>query len=301
VKVTGSAPAALTRGVEWARKHRRALALALAGAALVAVLYPRYAEVCTTTKQTGNQRCASYRVALVPLIKLLNLVENHDGAIVGFGTLAVAFFTFTLWRTTKGTLDHLRREFEAEHRPWIPADVQLASGWTWTPEGEGRVTLRFALRNIGRSPATNVDVRTEIFPLGWGFLDPPAAQKKLSQSERRGPIAPGEGMGRTIFPDSAPPSMDISMAIGAADFEKSRMAWKDKYPELNHTTVTPVIVGCITYRFLGEKHQTGFILKLSRIDPANPRITLVLDPAQGNMPIDQLRLADYYVGSAVID
>jgi hypothetical protein len=146
-----------------------------------------------------------------------------------------------------------------------------------------------------------VNIRTEIFPLGWGFPDPPAEQKKLSQSERRDTIAPGEGMGWTIFPASAPRYLDITMSIGAGDFEKSRLAWKEKYPAVNHTTVTPIIVGCITYRFIGEQHQTGFMLELSRTDPANPRITLVLDRAQGDIPMDRLRLADYYIGSAVID
>jgi len=228
-------------------------------------------------------------------------IKHHDSAIVALSTLVIAIFTATLWWTTRGTLTHLRREFEAEHRPWIPPDIQLASGWTWTPDGEGHVTLRFTLRNTGRSPATNVNVRTEIFPLGWGFPAPPAAQKQLSQAERRDPIAPGEGMGWTIFPDSAPRYLDISMSIGAAAFEQSRLAWKEQYPEVDHRTVTPIIVGCITYRFVGEQHQTGFMLELSRTDPANPLITLVLNPAHGDVPITLLRLADYYVGSAVID
>ncbi len=294
----------LTRAAQWARKHWRPLALSLAGVALVgvAVLYPRYGEVCTTSKQTGNRHCATYHVALVPIIELADFIENHDAAIVALGTLAIAAFTCTLWWTTRGTLAHLRREFEAEHRPWIPPDIQLASGWTWTADGEGRVTLRFTLRNIGRSPATNVNVRTEIFPSGWGFPNPAAAQKKLSQSERRDPIAPGEGMGWTIFPNSAPRYLDITMSISAADFEKSRLAWKATYPELdNNTTVSPVIVGCITYRFVGEQHQTGFMLELSRIEPGEFHRTFVLDPAHGEIPIDRLRLADYYVGSAVID
>ena len=136
--------------------------------------------------------------------------------------------TLLLWLTTRGTLQHLRREFQVEYRPWIPPEIELASGWTWTPQGEGRVTLRFTLRNIGRSPATNVDVRTEIFPYGLGFLETPAAvQKKLSQSKRRDALAPGEGMGWTIFPNSAPRYVERIMSIGAVDLEKSRLAWKE--------------------------------------------------------------------------
>lgn len=37
--------------------------------------------------------------------------------IVAFGTLAIAIFTWRLWLTTKGTLEHLEREFVANHRP----------------------------------------------------------------------------------------------------------------------------------------------------------------------------------------
>jgi len=264
-----------TRSLDWTRQHSRALALSAAGLAVgtVALLHPPLGE----------------------------FIKHYDSAIVALSTLVIAIFTFTLWWTTKGTLTHLRREFEAEHRPWIPPDIQLASGWTWTPDGEGHVTLRFTLRNIGRSPATNVNVRTEIFPHGWGFPDPPAAQKKLSQGERRDPIAPGEGMGWTLFPDSAPRYLEISMSIGAAAFEQSRQAFKEKFPEANITTVVPIIVGCITYRFVGEQHQTGFVLDLHRIEPAHPHAHFALDPAQGDIPINLLRLADYYVGSAVID
>lgn len=92
----GSSRGALTWAVEWARTYWRALALSFVGAALLAVevvvLYPRYAEVCTTSKQTGNHHCATYHVALVPLIEIGDFVENHDGAIVALGTLAIAAF-----------------------------------------------------------------------------------------------------------------------------------------------------------------------------------------------------------------
>ncbi len=207
-----------------------------------------------------------------------------------------------LWWTTRETLSHLRREFEAAHRPWIPASIQLASDWTWTPEGEGRVTLRFALRNIGGSPATNVDVRTEMFPLGWGFPDPAAAQKKLAKAEQTGPIGPGEGMGMTIFPGDAPRYLDISMPMSAADLERHRQAFKEKFPEASiASSFTAVIVGTIAYRFSGVKHQTGFILELQRIDPAHPNARFALDHAQGNIPIGRLNLSDFWVGSAVID
>ena len=265
------------RATAWIRKHRRWLSLPLIGVLLVLVL------------------------ALFPIREIGDFVDNHNGAIVALATLAVAAFTGTLWWTSKSTLSHLRREFEATHRPWIPPDIQLASGWTWTPDGDGQVTLRFTLQNIGSSPATNVDVRTRIFPLGWGFLSPPEAQKSLSQSERRDPIAPGEGMGWTIFPNSPPRILDITMSISAADLEKSRLAFKAEFPEINITTVHPIIVGCITYRFIGEQHQTGFIVELSRIDIDKPHLTFVLDPVQGNIPIGRLRLSDYHVGSAVID
>lgn len=217
------------------------------------------------------------------------------------GGLFVA--TLLLWLTTRGTLQHLRREFEAEHRPWIPPDIQLASGWTWTPDGEGHVTLRFTLRNIGRSPATNVDIRTQIFPHGWGFPTPQEAQQGLSQSERRGPVAPGEGFGLTLFPGVTPHYRDISMSISAADLEKSRVAFKEKFPEETFVAITPIIVGCISYRFIdgAETHQSGFILQLHRTDSGHPGIIFVLDRAQGDIPIERLRLANYEIRSAVTD
>lgn len=237
----------------------------------------------TRAPPSAEQRLADYTRALTWLT----------------GGLFVA--TLLLWWTTRGTLQHLRQDFEAQHRPWIPPDIQLASGWTWTPAGDGRITLRFTLRNTGRSPATNVNVRAEIFPSGMGFPDPSAAQKRLSQSEQGAPIAPGAGMGFTIFPEIARQGIGVTMSLSAADVEKARLWFKETYPDGNYVGFTPIIIGCITYRFLGVKHQTGFILELSRTDPMHPHSDFVLDPAGGNIPIERLRLLDYFGGSAVID
>ena len=205
-----------------------------------------------------------------------------------------------LWLSTQSTLKHLRQEFEAQHRPWIPPDIHLDSAWTWTPEGDGHVTLRFDLRNIGRSPATNVDVHTEMFPR-WGFPEPAAAQKKLAESKRRDLNAPGEAAGWTIFPGEPAKSLGMSVSISAADLETSRLAFKEKFPETSITTVTPIIIGCITYRFLGKQHQTGFVLKLKAKNEAPPNDDFALDPVQGNIPIERLELRDAYLGNAVID
>ncbi len=237
------------------------------------------------------------------------LGENQDAA-VAVATIFMALFTGTLWwatikmqRVSEETLVHLRREFEAEHRPWIPADVQVEGGWRWTREGDGRVALRFMLRNVGRSPATNVEIEPRMFPLGWGFPDPPTAQKELSLSVRRGPISPGQGMGLTLFPDSPPRPFIYDIAVGAADIKRSQQAFKEMYPDAPAAPafITPIIVGCILYRFLGEQHQTGFMFEVGRVDPDTPNVTLTLDPARGDIPPGQLRLKEFWVGSAIID
>jgi len=107
-------------------------------------------------------------------------------------------------------------------------------------------------------------------------------------------------MGHTIFPGDEG-SQTISLPLSAADLEKAHTALKEKFPETSLTGFMPVIVGCIVYRFLGEQHQTGFILQLDRTDPSNPNISLTLDRKQGDIPVTLLRLTDYYVGSAIVD
>ncbi len=286
---------------EWIHKYRGPLAGLFVGVVLIvverAVLYPQYEQVCTTTKQTGHHHCATYHVALIPLIEIGDFVENHDGAIVAIGTIVIAVFTYTLWWTTRGTLDQLRREFEAEYRPWIPTNIRLASGWTWTPDGEGRVTLQFLLRNTGKSPATYVDVRAEMFPRGWGFPDPAVAQRRLCETEW------GGGMRWTIFPGDDSRSVEISLPLSAKDLERSRQALIENVPgtEKSAVGVMPVVVGCITYRFIGKTRHTGFIVEVQRLDPTNPNVRLALDPTAGDIPISELHLSDFMVGSAAID
>jgi hypothetical protein len=68
----------------------------------------------------GNYYCTAYKIAAA----IGTFVDMHNGAVTALATLAVAAFTFTLWRSTKGMLaatnnsiNLARDEFISTHRP----------------------------------------------------------------------------------------------------------------------------------------------------------------------------------------
>jgi hypothetical protein len=85
-------------------------------------------------------------------------VESNDKVIIALGTLAIALFTFTLWRTTGRTLSHLEREFFAVHRPKLDLrQLSLVRGGSALIDNTGRI--EGVLTNVGGSTAIVIDSR----------------------------------------------------------------------------------------------------------------------------------------------
>jgi hypothetical protein len=272
-------------------------------------IYPS-AQICRPGAAVRS--CDSYHILFVALWYLHKVAIDYAAEITGLATILIAAFTATLWWTTRETLRHLSRQFETEQRPWIPPDVQLASGWRWTPEQNGEVTLRLTFRNTGGTPAMDVGVRTKIFPLPGhppGFLpDPVTEQRRLYEGEGQNSFSSGSDLrGLTIFPGAEPAVKDLTLTIPAAEIV-AHLGRTRGFPGIQqsfriNSDVTPVIVGTISYHFTWnhERHQTGFIIVLKRVDPGDPHTLRGIDPNLGYVPQDDLRISDYYRGSAIID
>jgi hypothetical protein len=90
------------------------------------------------------------------------ITDNRD-AVTALSTFAVAWFTFTLWRSTKGllgatkqTIDLTSRNFGAEHRPWVSITAKLNQ--LRLEKGALYISLRYTLKNPGNSPAGGIFV-----------------------------------------------------------------------------------------------------------------------------------------------
>ena len=65
--------------------------------------------------------------------------------------------------------------------------------------------------------------------------------------------------------------------------------------------IQPVLIGCLDYglSFENERHQTGFILQIHRLP--NPSGFIAIGPAFGDIPQEQLRLAQWATGNIIAD
>jgi hypothetical protein len=99
-----------------------------------------------------NYYCAAYKIA----VAIGTFVDTHNGAFTALSTLAVAAFTFTLWRSTKGMLaatnnsiNLARDEFISTNRPkLIVRQFQIDPITPGNP-----ITIHFAMVNIGSTEA----------------------------------------------------------------------------------------------------------------------------------------------------
>jgi len=94
----------------------------------------------------------AYKIA----VAVGTFLDTHNGAFTALATLAVAAFTFTLWRSTKGMLattnnsiNLARDEFISTHRPkLIVRQFQIDPVTPGNP-----ITIHFAMVNIGSTEA----------------------------------------------------------------------------------------------------------------------------------------------------
>jgi hypothetical protein len=191
----------------------------------------------------------------------VRVFDKHNGALV-------ALFTLTLWVTTQATLAHLRREFDAEHRPWMGVTVEYYRPFEFKPDGTGFVYLKLGFTNTGRVPATNVRSRYEIVPPNG---NPVAAQRRIAQ-EMMADNGKATEYGNSVFA-RLPATQNVHYDLSAGAVAEWR-AWREKNPSLIDTTYVHV-AGCATYGspLSKAKHQTGFIRELHRADyqPIDPK------------------------------
>jgi hypothetical protein len=124
-----------------------------------------YGEICEYNNATHQKDCAPYEFAPFICIKVFNALNDYGPSITALATVAIALFTYTLWkstteqaRVTNEALSLARDEFIATHRPKIIVrrfqitDKDL-------PEGKAPKIL-FIAQNIGDSAATITRVKS---------------------------------------------------------------------------------------------------------------------------------------------
>jgi hypothetical protein len=153
------------------------------------------------------------------------------------------------------------RALIAGQRPWLHVDVFIDGDMTFDDHGNALLPLVFILKNIGRSPATNVRVNPFI------FLDSPRHPRPIVEYKKFCDIIRGTHdhlMSHTLFPEEQPREISMYTSISSAQFEEHRESWAAHASEWKY--FSPHVIGCVSYSipFDDHQHQTGFMAQLKR-------------------------------------
>ena len=173
-----------------------------------------------------------------------------------------------------------RRQFEAEHRPWVAVNLELAGGISWDVNGLV-IPLYATFRNVGKSPA-----------IYYLQLASPSEDDGL-QSRQRIMNACGhvdetlEHFYDTLFP-GATNGERINLSISndqiQQQWERYRIKWqRDKVWKI----LTPIFVVCVGYKtpLVDRVFHTGEVYELSGKVPGKPGVRVALNFDDGNVSI----------------
>lgn len=73
-------------------------------------------NICKQDAETSQEVCTTHDPALVILFQGFKILQEGSETIIALGTLALAFFTFTLWRATNSMLVSAREDGERMER-----------------------------------------------------------------------------------------------------------------------------------------------------------------------------------------
>jgi hypothetical protein len=179
----------------------------------------------------------------------------------------------------------------SQERPWVSLDHVVFIEPLRVDGGAVHALLRFVLKNVGHSPATNVWVEPNLMLLNsWKSRTtrfPVDVQHEICDDPLR---FKSTNIGPVIFPNGEA-HIDYSLATSAEELAESRAN-----PDPSSKTLMPYLVGCVDYRFTfsAEHHQSGFIFAVyrKRRDSLSPFLStengtvepddLILDPTIGS-------------------
>jgi hypothetical protein len=166
--------------------------------------------------------------------------------------------------TARQSAEIAEKSLVAANRPWIKVDIQVGGAIVYNVNG-ANFTIRYILKNIGNSPATNV------------WTHPTAT---LMHPNRTEPFSPRDEMRKLIANLKGRPPAPFGFALFPGDTAVQDITVSVSNDEIKHATtlieaIYPTILGAVEYRsgFADKPHQTGFIFEIRRNDVPRPSTT----------------------------
>jgi hypothetical protein len=172
-----------------------------------------------------------------------------------------------------------RSQLELEHRPWVSADVSVASNLIFNEIG-AMLTLNVTMKNAGRSVAKNVSLWTSFVIDGVDGLI--QSHEKLCSVMKR-PENEKSGYGWLLFPEQG---VTESRPIIALQDGIKRGLETGPFKDIG--AVSFHIIGCVDYQSTldpKKHHQTRFVYLLGRVNSKTGMIMGTFDPNAPPEPI----------------
>ncbi len=112
---------------------------------LLSFLEPGYAHICENADNPHPANCPSYNVVAFFFSRFIGLTNQYGPAITAFATIAIGFFTLTLWRSTDRAGEHYKSTERAYIQMSHHGGLEFMAG--------SIPTLRMQIRNRGNTPA----------------------------------------------------------------------------------------------------------------------------------------------------
>ncbi|HEX3943952.1 MAG TPA: hypothetical protein VHW69_07690 [Rhizomicrobium sp.] len=288
-----------------ARKRPWLTGLALAAITLailfvVSLFVPYVADICAKGEYSGNKECAPHYLGPFALLWLASVINKYNGLVIALGTIAVAAFTWTLWRTsdkqaqlTRESIDLAREAFAAEHRTGLKIYPVKIGPLTYM-DNEIWLQVTYEVKNVGAHPAVFVS------PVGHHYRTPGAMigrdqMLKLIEQEKMWRDLPAAGYGMALLPNETT-QLGVSGSLATVPTIEARVKERldtgdlEKVPE----TIDGAAYGVI-YKSPASKEwrYTANVMIIAKAGK------FAIDPADGDIPEGQLRatvMPDHIMG-----
>jgi hypothetical protein len=120
-------------------------------------LVPAYYQICEADQYTKREYCAVHQMVPFALLKIAHFLDAIGSALTALATIAIAGFTYTLWKATVGIASDAKASTEAQS-----ADTHILQRAYIAVEGNGISPLavnsvaHINVKNVGNLPAKNV-------------------------------------------------------------------------------------------------------------------------------------------------
>jgi hypothetical protein len=241
----------------------------------------------TTIKASliNSARGCCLRFARLPVRRICRYLKRQELTALATVALAVATTLLAIWTHLDAAEQavisrHQLGVMEAGLRPWISIQPNGHSALTWDERGM-RITVEFGLKNVGKSPTTNLFFEAKLaLPSKTGTIDTVKMMTDYADGIRKRrtdtPLA-----GDILFPGQ---THQVAMGMLLTRDQIKLLVGND-----DGAPITPRIIACADYTFVsGDSKRSCTSAYISALKPEKPGMAFVIMMKDGDLSSDRV-------------